>query len=326
MEETRRTCARELARVDVRVGVQVLAVHANAHDDLFHRRIARSLAETVDGALDLLGAVLHARERKRRCHAEVIVAVHGDLCAMDAVHVVHQELDTTAELVRERIPGRVRDVHDRRPCLDNGLDNLGQEFVVGTPRVLGVELDVLAEVAGIRDGLYGTLDAGGFVNAQLIVDMAFGHADAGMDARPLGIAKRVGGGIDILLHRAGERADRRVLARELRDTADALEVARAGDREARFDDVDVQLQQLARDHQFFLGVHGSARRLLAVAQRRVEDVDLAGHARISFLSLPPATGPSKLQGRAGLGRAPEDKPVCANSEARTAASPLSRLL
>ena len=43
-------------------------------------------------------------------------------------------------------------------------------------------------------------------------------------------------------------------------------------------------KELTRDHQFLLGVHGSARRLLAVAQRGVEDVDLARHVRASFPS------------------------------------------
>ena len=64
----------------------------------------------------------------------------------------------------------------------------------------------------------------------------------------------------------------------------AQEVARARDGEARLDDVDVQTKKLTRDHQFLLGVHGSARRLLAVAQRGVEDVDLARHVRASFPS------------------------------------------
>ena len=42
--------------------------------------------------------------------------------------------------------------------------------------------------------------------------------------------------------------------------------------EAGLDDVDAELLELARDHQLLLDVHGRARRLLAVAQRGVEDL------------------------------------------------------
>src|SRR3546814_9891217 len=50
-----------------------------------------------------------------------------------------------------------------------------------------------------------------------------------------------------------------------------LEVAFGGDREAGLDDVDAHLLEDLGDLQLFLEVHGAARRLLAVAQRGVED-------------------------------------------------------
>ena len=55
-----------------------------------------------------------------------------------------------------------------------------------------------------------------------------------------------------------------------------LEVARRGDREARLDHVDAQARELLGDLQLLLRVQRDARRLLAVAQRRVEDQYSAG--------------------------------------------------
>ena len=52
-----------------------------------------------------------------------------------------------------------------------------------------------------------------------------------------------------------------------------LEVALARDREAGLDHVDAEPLELARDRELLVEVHAAARRLLAVAQRRVEDPD-----------------------------------------------------
>ena len=56
-----------------------------------------------------------------------------------------------------------------------------------------------------------------------------------------------------------------------RDRLHRLEVARRGDREARLDDVHPQPRQLLCDLQLLVPVQRDARRLLAVAQRRIED-------------------------------------------------------
>src|SRR3954468_22939887 len=63
------------------------------------------------------------------------------------------------------------------------------------------------------------------------------------------------------------------------DRLHGLEVARRGDREAGFDDVDAQARELVGDLELLLRVERDAGRLLAVAQRRVEDDDPVGVVR-----------------------------------------------
>ena len=69
---------------------------------------------------------------------------------------------------------------------------------------------------------------------------------------------------------AGQRRDHRAV--DLAgDRLHRLEVAGRGDREAGLDHVDPESRQLLGDLELLLGVQGDARRLLAIAQRRVED-------------------------------------------------------
>ena len=85
----------------------------------------------------------------------------------------------------------------------------------------------------------------------------------------------------------------------LADLAHRLEIAGRGDRKAGLDDVDAQVDQRLGDLQFFGQVHAGAGRLLAVAERGVEDAD---DARISHDWSPKKTGPTawRLPDRGGF--------------------------
>ena len=65
-----------------------------------------------------------------------------------------------------------------------------------------------------------------------------------------------------------------------RDCMDRLPVAARGNGEAGLDDIDAELSQCLRDPQLLRQRHAAAGRLLAIAQRRVEDQDpigISGH-------------------------------------------------
>ena len=88
----------------------------------------------------------------------------------------------------------------------------------------------------------------------------------------LGVLHRLPAAVDVLEVRARQAADRGGLG-ALRDVAHGLEVAFGGDGEPGLDDVDAHLVEKRRDLQLLVVGHGGAGRLLAVAQRRVEDQD-----------------------------------------------------
>ena len=133
--------------------------------------------------------------------------------------------------------------------------------------------------------MHRSFDALVLGDAQLVAHVRGGHADAGVDAGTLRELQRIGRRVDVLVHGAGQRAHHGRVAGQLGDAAHRLEVAGTGDGKAGLDDIDVQAKKLAGDDELLLRVHGSARRLLAVAQRGIEDVDLACHAILlsSFL-------------------------------------------
>ena len=275
--------AHELARVrellgdDVGVGVQLIAVHLDGHDDLLERGVAGALAQAVDGALDLRGARLDALERQRRGHAQVVVGVHGDGDVLDAVHALAQVRDARGEVPRHVVAGGVGDVDHGGARLDGRLHDAHEEVLVGTAGVLGVELHVVHIRAGVAHGVDRALDGLVLTHVELLAQMRGRDAQARVDARTFGGAQRLGRHVDVLVDGAGEAADGAGVAGNLANLGDGLEVARAGDGKARLDDVDVHAHELSGDDELLLGVHAGTGALLPVAQGGVEDGDLAGH-------------------------------------------------
>src|SRR5215472_9692640 len=67
------------------------------HYDLFESRVARTLADAVDGAFDLTRARLHCRDRIRDREAKIVMAVHADNRRI--AQYLHHSSDQSAVLV-----------------------------------------------------------------------------------------------------------------------------------------------------------------------------------------------------------------------------------
>ena len=72
------------------VGLVVVVPRAEGHHHFFERAVAGPLAEAVDRALDLPGAVLDGRQAVGHGEAEVVVAVDADDRAVDVRHAVDE--------------------------------------------------------------------------------------------------------------------------------------------------------------------------------------------------------------------------------------------
>ena len=176
-------------------------------------------------------------------------------------------------LVGHRVADGVGDVHRRRAGVDRRLHHLAGEVDVGARRVLGLNSTSSQERAWRRRRAPGPARPRAWSAACARCGWPRWRGTCGCAGAPRRAPPRraldVGGvgarqaGDDRAVHLAGDRADR-------------LEVARRGDREAGLDHVDAEPRELLGDLQLLGRVQRDARRLLAVAQGRVEDDDPVG--------------------------------------------------
>ena len=84
------------------------------------------------------------------------------------------------------------------------------------------------------------------------------------------LAQRFPSTIDVVFVASREAANRRA-ANRVRNLAHRLEIARRSDRKASFDHIHAQIHERLRDFQLLFEVHAAAGRLLAVAERGIEN-------------------------------------------------------
>ena len=181
------------------------------HHDLLERRVAGALADAVDRALDLAGAGAHAGKRVGDREAEVVVAVHRQHDVVQRRHQLVEARQPGAVLVRHRVADGVGDVDRARALLDRRGDDLGGELDLRARRVHRRELDVLDELARVRDGGARLPEHVLARRLQLVDDVDVGGRDERVDARPRGVADGVGGRVDVGELGAREPGDHRAL-------------------------------------------------------------------------------------------------------------------
>ena len=212
------------------------------------------------------------RQRVRRGEPQVVLTVEGEHRVRQARHLRPQPGAERTHRLGEREPHGVGHVDGARPGAQRRLGQLGDEGPVGARGVHRAELDVVGEVPGAghhgRDHADDTL-AGG---AELVGELHVARVHEDVDARRRGAAQRLARRLDVLGHCAGQRADARV-AHRARDTAHGLQLGARAHRKARLDDVDARRSEALGDLELVARAEGDARRLLAVAQRGVEDQD-----------------------------------------------------
>mmetsp|Transcript_27396 Transcript_27396/g.81852 ORF Transcript_27396/g.81852 Transcript_27396/m.81852 type:complete len:388 (-) Transcript_27396:8-1171(-) len=277
--------AHDLLRLDVAVDREEVRPRAQRHDNLLEGCVARALAQRVEGHLDLPRASRDCGERVCSREAEVVVAVGGPDDAVCALDVCDQVREERRVLVRQRVADSVGQVDGGGARLDDGLAQLDEEGGVGPPGVLGRELDVVDHRLCESDHRRGDLDALCARDAELVLEVDVGGGEEGVYPVERRVPHRLVAPLQVLLVRAREPGDPHrlpaspavgELARRLGDLRDGREVALRRDRKARLAHVHAQPRQLLRNLDLLRLSQRRAGRLLAVAQRRVEDDELVG--------------------------------------------------
>jgi hypothetical protein len=259
-------------RVDAGIVGQDIVAGAQRHDDLLQRGVAGTLAEAVDGAFDLPGASPDSGQRIGDRQAEIVVAVGREHRLIGVRHALHQHAHESVILFRHRVADGIGNIDRGRAGGDRRLDRATEEIVLGAGAVFRRPFDVVGMIAGARHARNHRLVDVFRLHLQLVLHMQRAGRNEGVDSPPFGVLQGFRRAIDILVAGASQSADDGILD-HLADLGHRLEVAIGGDREAGLDDVDTQLIEHFGDLQLFLEIHRRAGRLLAVAQRRVENDD-----------------------------------------------------
>ena len=278
--------AEEFFRPDVVRASEVVGARAQRHDNLLEGRVAGAFADAADRALDLARAGPDAGQRVGHAEPEVVVAVHGEDRPVHVGYARVHGVDHGVELVRRGVADGVGQVDDRGAGVDDRLGHAAEEVEVRAEGVLGAELHFRALVARVGHHaarLVERLLAG---ELEFVLQVQVARGDERMDSRMHRLAESPRRGVDILLQRAGEAGDGRLL-HGARDGGDGFGIARRGDGKARLDDIDTQRLELQRHANLFFKVHAVPRRLLAVAQGGVEETYLYAFLHTVFLSHAP---------------------------------------
>ena len=156
------------------------------------------------------------------------------------------------------------------PDLDHRLDDAAEEVEVAARRVLGRELHVEGVVPRVAHGVDRRLEALLARHPQLGLEVQVGGGDERVDAalrRRLDRPRRL---LEVGAMAAGQAGDHR--PPDLGgDPAHRFGVGRRGNREPGLDDVHAQRVELTGQLQLLGRAQRKPGRLLAVAQRRVEN-------------------------------------------------------
>lgn len=254
-----------------------LGVLFDDHHDLFERRVAGAFAETIDGTFDLPGAVADAGDGIGCGQTEIVMAMAGDDGFIDVGHFVLQPGDLFAVLVGKAVARGIGDVHNSRSSCNYRFNNPSKVIIVSATSVFSVELYVVDQVSGPFDGPGGALQYLLMRRIELALNVRVAGSDAGVDAGATCGFQSGGSRFNVLLDGAAQTTDGSIPD----DTCylfHGMEIARTGDREACFYDIDAKRLELQGQFDLFLGIELTTGYLLAVAERSVEDEDfLVGH-------------------------------------------------
>jgi hypothetical protein len=247
---------------------------AKGHHDFFERAVAGSLAKAVDCALDLPGPSLDRCETVRHGEPKVVMAVNADDCLVDVGDAINEVPHDAGVVGRRGVANRIRDVNCCGADGDGRLHDATEEVRLRPCCILRGELDVVAVAAGPLNAGDGPLDDLLLGHAKLEFAMDGAGRKKYVNPRVRSFLKRLAGTVDILVVAPCKAADCRA-AHRAGNSLHRLEVAWRGDGKSRLDHVDAQIHQRLGHFELLFVVHAAARRLLAVAERRVENDDAA---------------------------------------------------
>ena len=235
------------------VGIAV-ATDAHRHDDFFERGVAGTLANAIDGALDLAGSRGNGGHGVGYRHAEIVVAVGRDSDVLDSLHAAANGCDQVAEFRRHGEADGIRNIERSGASFDHGFEHLAEKFGIGARGIFRRKFDVIAKRLGEANGIAGLRQALIARDAQLVLQVNVGSGEEDVDARAGSVFQSFPGALDIGAAGAGQSGDDGP-ADDIGDGLHGFEIAVRGDGKPGFDHIGAEAVELVSQAQLLL--HGS---------------------------------------------------------------------
>ena len=282
------------------------------HHDLFQRGIAGTFTDAVDGAFHLARAGQNARQAVGHRQAQVVVAVGGEDHLVGIGHAVPQHRDDVEEFLRRAVTHRIGNIDHRGAGLDGDVHAAAQEVRYCAGGVFRRPFHFGCVVARARHGSAHRFQHRILAHVELVLHVHGRSGNKRVNPGPKRTLQRFAGAVNVLETGAAQAADAGALD-DLADLGDGTKIALRRNRESCLDHVHAHFVEQHRDLQLLVVRHGSAGRLLAIAQGGVENLDrgrfdIGGHDKCpsvrrfatsvpSFASSPNRTlaGPSRMK-------------------------------
>ena len=264
-----------MAGIDAGIEMEQILTGTNGHHDFLQGSVARALAQTVDRALHLPGTLNHRRQGVGYGKAQIVMAVYRENRLVSVGHPGHDLSDGVTELLRNGIAHGVGNVNGPSTGGDCRLDDSAQEVEFGAPRILAGKLNIIHVSTSTLDRPDRLLNHRLRLHLQLVFHVNGRGGNEGVNTPPFRWANGLGGAVDILVECPGKAAYGG-FPDVLGDALYRLEIALAGDRKPRFNDIHSKLLQHFGDTELLGLVHRCTGTLLTVAQGGVENHEVVG--------------------------------------------------
>ena len=188
----------DVARIDTHIKTEIVTARLHCHDHFFQRAIACTLAQPVDGALDLTcPADLHTGQGVGHRHAQVVVAMHRPDRFVGVGDALAQSADELTIKLGHRVTHRVGHVDGGGALGDHGLQDAAQEIHVTAVTIFRAELHIAHKVAGKAHRLLGLFKHLVGCHAQLLFHVQGRSGNEGVNASVVGPFEGFGGARDV---------------------------------------------------------------------------------------------------------------------------------
>src|SRR5581483_2670861 len=117
---------------------------SHGNNDLLQRRIAGTLPNSINRALDMPGTGGDCRKRVGYRQPQIVVTMRRNGNVLNAAYTLPEGVNQIRELSRGAVAHRVRDIHGGRASIDYCLNDFAEKIRISAGRIFRGKLHIAA--------------------------------------------------------------------------------------------------------------------------------------------------------------------------------------